>query len=764
MKEALERIKGNFRRAFKSVRFNFSKYLPFFVALLLIRLFFGTVLFSSDCAAVKEKEIKRESYFYHMICHSLNDSQYYYLLRYAGNEGNSLALFSIVETVESEGYPADDAHTDVYIRFEGEDPEEDYRAFLHRFQAALTGYSDGNRPPRLTLSPAIDGGFTEAKGLAVPICMGLSVLSFLLLTVLYTVRIHHYRFEYGVYMTFGADFKRLSENSLYEMAVIDLLAFPPSFLLSFIGASLLHGRIVFRLGSFLVLLILPLLLALASVFFPMFTLSRAYPMSHLLGEDNSRLVISPRKSFSLLNRSFKKCYERFSLFRFRKYYRKTLLVTAALVALSSAVSYAAELVSVKEEAASPQFRIDFDGEEVSYDGDFSQWLLSLDGVAYTNKLCEADAVDINSHLMFTAGQTDPLSGFSRPYGQTPYSRGTDSVIFRACDGEELSYLETYTVVGDPERLLTEENTVILGENVMNSRKIRPQPGDTVYAAIPTGKYNPDSKVGLDDVARLSGKELFRARLELYTYRYLPLKVVAVVKDFPAGSRLPVYLSEQTYKSLVFPAGEETEEETETETETEEEISYSRVSVYTDPTLSEEEILSLEKTMRGDLSGIPGVSVTNLRADADARTLRAMKIPSLCVIVSLLIFFLSLLYWLFSQVVFYRKRFEEMKILHAIGATDRDLRGLFLTGGGWVSLLAALLAAAFSALFFPLMNRAVNLVEAGNVYYPFSFPLPLFLAAILGSAVSAAASVFLSYRLFRRENAGESSEAGEFSEE
>lgn len=122
------------------------------------------------------------------------------------------------------------------------------------------------------------------------------LLSVLFLTVLYSVRINNYRFEYGIYMTFGADFRKLSENALFEMLTVTLITFLPSAVTAYITAAVIHGGIV-RIGFGTPFLALGLLLVCTavSVIFPMYTVSRAYPMRNIIAEDNSAHVTSPAR-------------------------------------------------------------------------------------------------------------------------------------------------------------------------------------------------------------------------------------------------------------------------------------------------------------------------------------------------------------------------------------------------------------------------------------------------------------------------------------
>ena len=58
----------------------------------------------------------------------------------------------------------------------------------------------------------------------------MTVLSMLLLMALYNIRLNHYKFLYGIYMTCGADFRKLFNTAVWELLVVSLMTFVPSIL------------------------------------------------------------------------------------------------------------------------------------------------------------------------------------------------------------------------------------------------------------------------------------------------------------------------------------------------------------------------------------------------------------------------------------------------------------------------------------------------------------------------------------------------------
>lgn len=67
-----------------------------------------------------------------------------------------------------------------------------------------------------------------------------TVLSVLLLTVLYRIKLNHNKFTYGIYLSFGADFKRLLTSAFSEMLVITAITALPSAFLTYLLGFLLY--------------------------------------------------------------------------------------------------------------------------------------------------------------------------------------------------------------------------------------------------------------------------------------------------------------------------------------------------------------------------------------------------------------------------------------------------------------------------------------------------------------------------------------------
>jgi hypothetical protein len=265
VQELFEALKQNIKVAAKSVRYNLKLYLPFFAAVFIIQLFFGVLLFSAGQASREEKILVERDYWYHVAYYDLNESQMLYLKRYDKNNDNAAAIYEIVKQEESTSSTVSEPRYDLYLMMLGEDTAAIYKQFTGRFLPSVRGFAEDDETLRYSETPLIGNNGQSATAGTTLSCVLLFGLSVVLLTVLYTVRINNYKFEYGIYMSFGADFKKLSENAIYEMLLIALLPYLPALLLSYAGVCLVYGKLtVFGLGAVLLTLVLSLTAALSS--------------------------------------------------------------------------------------------------------------------------------------------------------------------------------------------------------------------------------------------------------------------------------------------------------------------------------------------------------------------------------------------------------------------------------------------------------------------------------------------------------------------
>jgi len=224
-------LKRNIKLAYKSVVFHFKQYLCFYVALFIIQFLFGLIIMSTVNTNHMRKQDIIEKYDYHVCLSGLTEAQYRYLSeeQYAvTTREHDMLTLRRYET----RYVGDYLRYDVYFLYEnefGDSPQSIHRWFnenaLNNIRTnAYKNSFDVNFSPLYNINDIIGSQNAECAILLVI----LFIVGITVLLLLYNIRINHFKFTYGIYMSYGADFRKLFETSFWEMFVIQLLTLLPA--------------------------------------------------------------------------------------------------------------------------------------------------------------------------------------------------------------------------------------------------------------------------------------------------------------------------------------------------------------------------------------------------------------------------------------------------------------------------------------------------------------------------------------------------------
>ena len=341
---------------FKTVTFQFKQYICFYVAILAMQVMFGIIVMASANDIAQHKESVENDYNYHFVITNL--------------PAESVAEFErgeIANSIDDSPYFSSNVvDSFVYIKMDpdatGEQVErkslsrlyeENFSKYLTKIEKIVKttlssqGVKDANDfeanvqfSPLYTLDEDVWGMRLECF---VKLLI-LAIVSILVIILLFNIRVNHFKFMYGIYMSFGADTKKLFFTSFWEMMMIGLLTLIPAGGIAFgvdyylySTANKMDSGYIARLPltlspwlmAFAILFIIPVFLS--SVYLPVKATASKPPLKLLLAEDNSNLVSSPRISTQLLGRKFPKAYEGLGLFRFRRYCA-TLVASSVLFA------------------------------------------------------------------------------------------------------------------------------------------------------------------------------------------------------------------------------------------------------------------------------------------------------------------------------------------------------------------------------------------------------------------------------------------------
>lgn len=327
-------IKRDVKLSLKTIRYEFSRYLCFFMVLFLLQGLFCSILTlyaNNDRTqlAYLESEYQTESgSLYHLKLLGCNETQRALLHNIDMDQEENEEIFTLLGADVTKTTDGAQRRYDLYIRFEGE-TEASYEAFVSRYRTALEEEGPYVEGQTLLLSYQLE----RAGDRAVLILQLTMVVVFgaLAVWVLHSIMTNHYKFNYGVYMAFGANFLRLFRTAIWEMVWAALFTWLPA-----VGLANLFCWLIFRdaqlgfsvsVAGCLLTLLISLLTVGIAVFASIKTVSRKPPVRHLIADDNSNLIHSPRRSKQLIGTTFPGGLGWLSFGRYWKYGLRLLAMT-----------------------------------------------------------------------------------------------------------------------------------------------------------------------------------------------------------------------------------------------------------------------------------------------------------------------------------------------------------------------------------------------------------------------------------------------------
>ncbi|MBE6709300.1 MAG: ABC transporter permease [Ruminococcaceae bacterium] len=751
LEEILERLfeylKRSLKIAYKSIFFNFKQYIYFFIALLIVQMFYGIMTISAYNNETVERDSAIQEYNYDIMLSQLSDAQKNHIVEYGGSSFTGDRYYEIVgEPVKSD---ADvDPYYDVRIAFTGEDSSESLAKFKTQYydkdnkSGSLLEVPGGNpdffyyESPRIQIESNIiasNASYWAISGL-------LLALSIFLMTSLYNIRVNQYKFTYGVYMTYGADFKKLFGTAFWEMFMISCITFIPSVILSTVVVYLIYlpsgFAFAFNPLVFLQVFIFSLIVVLFAVFFPMRIMAIRQPMSLIVTQDNSNLVISPKYSINVFKKKFPTKYELYSAWRFRKYSVNLLATAIVFCAFFIMGLYLANIYTTDLEYNRPDFKIDLEESFMEYSDDMSEELYAIEGIDAVQVADNSmEASDLASHILVDKSDVKFLASGVVNYKGTGYKgdgdmRACSSVVYNATDAEQIKVLETfYNYEGDLNSIANEK-TVIIGDSISNITTFKYEVGDKIWVAKKTGGAGVDSN--------LTGAQLLRAQIEKFKYSYEEYTIGAILTDIPSGD-MPIFFNETDYKSVTGKPAE----------------AY-KLNIYIDQTLEGEALAKVDEDIRAWGRDYGNVSVENTYQVSRNSVAYDKHNNELYICISILLLGISPIMWFFSQSLYYMKRESEFNILQAMGAMVKEIRQIYVQGGLIMAGLSLVVSFVLSFLgsygLFYVYNVLMPYFSGENVRYAFYMPWYALLISIVVSVGCGFLSAYLPFKSYIKNRA------------
>ena len=499
-----------------------------------------------------------------------------------------------------------------------------------------------------------------------------SALSLFMLTTLYNARLNHERFQYGIYMACGAGFRQLFTTAVGEMLFIVLLTALPAVIVANVTAVVLYAgtgtEYSLRLLPLLLTWLLGVLIAFFAVWMPMRHLSRRPPVALLAAQDNSNLVTSPRRSLHIFGRRFPSHYEAFSLWRYRRYLAGLLCASVLFAALWLGLIRVADFRTVLATASAPEFTVEFHptAPNATTLNENVEWLSSdleaIDGVDHCEYKVSTSLMAKRTFLAVTAKAARHAGAYTVHFEDQSgvYGAATNYAEYVALNEDSLRRLteRTASMEGDPARLLSEENTVILSTSLHNAERFDFAPGDTVLLAV-----NTQSTITTVPYLTMNNLDLLRIILSDEEFILEEYTVAAVVHDEAAGDRIMIGVDHGTYEDL-----------------TGMEAYTTALDVYLADEMDFGTLRTLTDRVQLAANDYFSTTVVSHGVFFDNYLTAFRNVPGRIVVAAYLILTMMPLLCFFSQQIFYGKRQKEWYVLRALGASRASRLRLLLMSG------------------------------------------------------------------------------------
>ena len=757
-------FKRTLKNAFRTVLLGWREYAGFFLALLVVQSIFWSLTFSLDTNNAIAKQRVTESYSYHVVLPALTPTQ-------TATFRNMLNAQSAIDDsfYEVEIIPNGESN-EAHVKLGGSDVQRSFAKFRDR---CMLGSWQYEFTPLYTYQTEY---VTPGVWRYAAICLCMLLLCAAVLTVLYIIRMENHQFQYGIYMTCGADFRMLFRVTFWELAAIAALTYVPAAVISalIMLAVYLPGGELLRFNWAAPIKVLGLTGAtlLLSVVLPVRFMARKTPMSLIVSRNNAGLVSSPRRSFHLFGKRFPRDYELAGMWRMRKYYVRLVCSAVAFASLFISGLYIADMIQTKQNLAVDEFTVaygklpdetlvDEDGnvirpfydastaDAINSDAQFlCEALRGMEGVAYVRTEEQERADNLLAHMLVKSENALAYGeyGVQSTGEREGYSVATNSYRYTAVDKTWIDNALAsglYTFEGDPYAVLENPYAIIVSEKILGAQRFDFSVGDTVYFASYVKGLIADNRMFT------RRDQILLQQLEYFTFDYGTTGdatgeyvVCAVITESPSDSYLTVGMQTEPFCKLTAMDG-----------------ARDVLTVYFEDGLS----LAEADALSGQIATLAedfawkyqrnGVFFDDMIADA-------RKDHLITAVISVFILVVSPLVWFFSQLLFYRRREEEFYMLRAMGGFGIEIRGLHLTAAAVLSgaafLVTLAMSYAFNFVLYVAMSRilpALGMVQAVNYHYY----MPLW-ALALCAAVSVAcgfASCLVPYYVWKKRNAAKS---------
>lgn len=736
--EILKKIKNSIKNSLKSVLLNYKEFVGIYVAIMIVQILIGVWSISA--------------FTNHYANDTMFDSNYEHDIIVTGDKSTINRIDSILRhdiqqknKATFTAWSSGDRMLGVTVK-DGK-YEQFYDKYLDKYVMDMK--IDYTLTPKYIYHTEIQKNIALSS---VIIGIVSFVIGILILSVMYSVRTNHYKFQYGIYMTFGADKKMLGSIALNELMAINLLTLVPSAVISYVLVSTVYSANgVSPVINFLLILLYIALSFLAVFIAACLSVGSLFgkpPVALITTADNSNFVSSPRRSFKIFAKKMPLNYEIYSTWRFRKYIARLVFGAVAFSVIFVTGIYCANMLKTQNDASNKEFVLTY-----RHSPNIEEYRLKANSEAeeLLELVADIDKVDKvlfeqsegfkvrNDHMLLRPGTQALGADYSIHYAEKDgYTRATNNCRYVCIDAVALKqYEEQYNVEYlqgyDAEMLLAAENMIIISEGLYGARSFEFAPGDTVMVG--------DCEDGVD----FSNMPVFSNSDDILKYKinngkfvYTEYTVGAVIHDTDVTDTVIVGVNSGEYERI-----------------THDKQAIIELNVYLDSDVELENITDIREKIKLIMEDYKSWNTDSTNEAVFAIVDRKINLPGLLYVLAILVLMISPVVWIFSQVMFYKKREPEYKLLHAMGATVKEIGGLHAVSGALVFVISFIANFGLSTLFclgiFNIFTRV--LPQLGIVGIRVSFnsfvPVSTMLLYAIVSAICGCISSLIPFLLYKR---------------
>ena len=679
------------RGAFGKLLHDLPSHLAFLLALLIVQILYTVLFLSAATDIATVRKTVTETYDYELEYRGMTQPQYVQLYNDCGTAPIAAPESSPYSSIRYQ--KMSDGSYNAYITLKG---------ITRRIAAENFLYHHGIDGLDIGYTPLYDYKTEYLPGILlflVVATLAVFALSVFLLIQLDRMRLDRDTFDYAIYMTCGANYRRLYKKTCRELFVLaSLTLFPALAIGAALTVALYTGRGRFPASVPIALIAVVLFTVFSirtAVKLPMRRLSKKAPVELLRARDNANHVVSPRRSRRIFGASFPRDFELLSLWRYRRYFAGLLISTVLMPVLFLGSVAAASIHEQRVAAPTPDFTLTFSPSVVNADSlnentaDLATRLSSVPGVS----LClpeelTFDATAVCGHILLTDRNQGGSAGVYYDGGAKGlgYSTASNAYRYTALDEAAIrALLAQYpNVEGDPYAVLSDDHTILISESINGVRLFDFSVGDKILVATQAIDASVENVVVDDNRALLM-------QLESGKFAYEEFTVGAVIHNLTPDAKLLFGINFAQYELLTMEAP----------------VRYStHVYMHRDADFATWE--NARNAVFAAGFGYYSCNVSDHDVFFDRYITSLSNTDGRLRLLALGFLLMMPLISVFSQRVFYKKREGEWEMLRALGASSGQmLRSAFLDGAmtALVSLLLSLPAMlAGHGLLFSLFHR------------------------------------------------------------